>query len=140
MNKRAFARSEKEKSEEFELSIVNICAWTVRLCLPRQWPVIAIYKPKRKRSTCVVLCGCALFPESILELVDFCFLSDFRIEQRYSICNFPYLLPLIDAMASAVVYVEFNRWLRVCVYGLITFTQQIGRINRVWLPILHEVS
>ena len=36
---------------------------------------------KRKRSTCVVLYGCALSPDPKLVLVDFCFLSDFRIKQ-----------------------------------------------------------
>ena len=64
------------KSQEFELRSLF-----VRLCLQHQWPVVAIHQPKRKRSTCVVLYGCALFPEPILELVDFCFLSDFRIKQ-----------------------------------------------------------
>ena len=68
-----------------------------------QWPVVvAIHQPKRKRSTCLVLHGCALFPEPILELVDV-FFSQILESNMYSICSFPHLLPPIDAIASAVV-------------------------------------
>lgn len=58
----------------------------------------------------MLLYGCALFLDPILELVDFGGVSIFLESNRwYSISNFLYLLPPIDAIG-------FNRWQR-CVYG-----------------------
>ena len=101
MNKRAFAKSEKKKGRRVRTKKLPFCAWTVRLCLPHQWPLVAIHHPKRKRNTCLELYGCVVPSDPILELVVF-FLSQILESNRYSICSFPYLLPC-DAIVSAVV-------------------------------------
>ena len=80
MNKRLSARPENEKKPRVRTKKLPFVPG-LSVCASHQWLVVAIHQPKRKRSTCVVLHGCALFPEPILELVDFCFLSDFRIKQ-----------------------------------------------------------
>ena len=52
------------------------------------------------------------------------FFSQILGSNRYSICTFPYLLPPIDAIASAVVWIWFNRWLRGgYIYMAITFSR-----------------
>ena len=83
-----------------------------------------------------MLYGCALSRE----LIDFCFLSDFRIKQVLNLQP-PLLFVTTDrcyGKCSGVGRVQ--QVAKGGVYGLITFIEQIGHINRVWLPILHEVS
>ena len=85
-----------------------------------------------------MLYGCALSPDSTLELVDFCFLSDFRIKQVFNL-QFPLFVTThrCYSKCSGVGWVQ-QVAKGVCMVSSVSFSRL--NINRLWLPILHEVS